>query len=67
MIASLLRLFALRPFFTMAILGFPVILLIAVGLFTIVALKFLVFIALPIALVVWLLRRVMRPRPDTAT
>lgn len=67
MIASLLRLFALRPFFTMAILGFPVILLIAVGLFTIVALKFLVFIVLPIALVVWLLRRVVRPRPDTAT
>ena len=67
MIASLLRLFALRPFFTMAILGFPVILLIAVGLFTIVALKFLVFIVLPIALVAWLLRRVVRPRPDTAT
>jgi len=67
MIASLLRLFALRPFFTMAILGVPVILLIAVGLFTIVALKFLVFIVLPIALVVWLLRRVVRPRPDTAT
>ena len=67
MIASLLRLFALRPFFTMAILGVPVILLIAVGLFTIVALKFLVFIVLPIALVAWLLRRVVRPRPDTAT
>ena len=67
MIASLLRLFALRPFFTMAILGVPVILLIAVGLFTIVALKFLVFIVLPIALVVWLLRRVFRTNPGTAT
>jgi hypothetical protein len=63
MIAALLRLFALRPFLTMAILGIPVILLIAVGLFTIFALKFIVFIALPIALVVWLMRRVLRARP----
>jgi len=67
MIAALLRLFALRPFFTMAILGIPVVLLIAVGLFTILALKFLVFIVLPIAVVVWLMRRLFRPSPGTAT
>lgn len=66
MIAALVRLFALRPFLTMAILGIPVIILIAVGLFTIVALKFLVFIALPIAVLVWLARRVMRPNRGTA-
>jgi hypothetical protein len=58
MFADILRLFALRPFFTMAILGIPVLLLIVVGLFTILALKFLIFVVLPIALVVWLFRAV---------
>jgi len=67
MIAALIRLFALRPFLTMAILGIPVIVLIALGLFTVLAFKFLVFIVLPIALVVWLMRRVMRPSGGTAT
>jgi hypothetical protein len=57
MIASILRLFVLRPLFTMAILGVPVIILIAVGLMTIWVLKFLVFVVLPIALVVWLVRK----------
>jgi hypothetical protein len=56
MIASLLRLFALRPFLTMAIMGIPVLILIAVGLLTIVIFKLLVFVVLPIMLVVWLLR-----------
>lgn len=67
MISALLRLFALRPFLTMAILGIPVVLLIAVGLFTIMTFKFLVFIVLPIALVVWLMRRVFRANRDPAT
>jgi hypothetical protein len=67
MIAALLRLFALRPFLTMAILGIPVIILIAVGLFTIFAFKFLVFIVLPLALIVWVLRRVTRPNRGTAS
>ena len=67
MIAALIRLFALRPFLTMAILGIPVVLLIAVGLFTIIAFKVLLFIVLPIALVVCLLRRVMRPNRGPAT
>jgi hypothetical protein len=57
MIASILRLFVLRPLFTMAILGVPVLILIAVGLLTVMALKFLVFVVLPIALVVWLVRK----------
>lgn len=66
MIAALLRLFALRPLLTVAILGFPILLLVAVGLFTILALKFLVFIVLPVALVVWLVRTLSRPKGDTA-
>jgi hypothetical protein len=61
MLAALLRLFALRPFLTMAIFGIPVLILIAVGLFTIWALKLLLFVVLPIALVVWLIRSLFRP------
>ncbi len=60
MIAALLRLFALRPLLTMAILGFPIILLIVVGLVAIYAAKFLVFIVLPVLAVVWLVRRMKR-------
>ncbi len=60
MISSLLRLFALRPFLTMAILGIPVIVLIAVGLLTIVLVKVVVFVVLPIVLVVWVVRRLFR-------
>ena len=52
MIASILRLFALRPLFTLAIFGFPLLLLVVVGLFTILALKLLVFVVLPIAAVI---------------
>lgn len=60
MFASIARLFALRPFYTMGILGFPILLLVLVGLFTIWALKFLVFVVLPIALVIWLVRFLVR-------
>ena len=57
MIALLLRLFALRPIFSMAIMGFPILLLVAVGLFAILALKALVFIVIPAAIVIWLIRK----------
>lgn len=60
MIAAILRLFALRPLLTMAILGIPLILIIGVGLFTILALKFLLFIVLPVVCVIWLLRTLFR-------
>jgi len=60
MISSLLRLFALRPLLTMAILGIPVIVLIAVGLLTIILMKFLVFVVLPIIVAVWLVHRLFR-------
>ena len=64
MIASLIRLFALRPFLTMGILGFPVLLLIGLGLFTIFVLKILVFVVLPVALLVWIWRRMRPPSID---
>jgi hypothetical protein len=66
MLSALLRLFALRPFLTLAIMGVPVIVLIAVGLLTIAVLKFLVFVVLPIVVVVWLVRRLFRPSTDIA-
>jgi len=61
MIASMLRLFALRPLFSLMIFGFPLLLLVAVGLFAIVAFKAIVFVVLPVLLVVWLVRRLSRP------
>ena len=66
MLTSLTRLFQVRPFLTMAILGIPVIILVMVGLFTIFALKFLVFFVLPVLAVVWLFRKIFR-RPGPAT
>ncbi len=50
MIAALLRLFALRPLFSLMIFGFPLLLIIAVGLFTIVALMLVVLFFLSVAL-----------------
>ena len=57
MIALFLRLFALRPLFSMVIMGFPILMLIAIGLFAIMAVKMLVFIVLPAAIVLWLIRK----------
>ena len=65
MIASLLRLFALRPLFSLMIMGIPLLLILAVGLFTILAFKFLVFVVLPVALVVWVIRRMRRSGRST--
>ena len=65
MIASLLRLFALRPFLTMAIMGIPVLILIGIGLLTVVLFKLLVFVVLPIVVVVWLFRRLSRAGAPT--
>jgi hypothetical protein len=64
MLSAIARLFVLRPLFTLAVLGIPVIVLIAVGLITIWALKLIVFVVLPIAIVVWVLRRLFG-KPDT--
>lgn len=66
MLGSLVRLFVLRPFLTMAILGIPVVILIAVGLLTIMALKFLIFVVAPILLVIWVVRKVFGKDSGTA-
>lgn len=61
-----LRLFALRPLLSLAIFGIPVLLLVAVGLVTIFALKAAVFIVLPVVLVVWLYRRLSKDETTSA-
>ena len=62
----MLRLLAVRPILGTVILGFPVLLLIVVGLVAIVALKFLVIFVLPVVIIVWLLKRITRYRPAPA-
>jgi len=59
-----------RPLLGIAILGFPILLLVVVGLVTILAFKLLVFIVLPIVVVVWLVRTIKRSSsstPDTGS
>ena len=65
MLSSILKLFALRPILSLAILGFPIILLVAVGLLTIMALKFLIFVVAPIVIIVWVVRKIFG-RPEGA-
>ena len=60
MIASLLRLFALRPLFSLMVFGFPLLLLAAVGLLAIMAFKTIFLVVLPVVLVVWLVRKLFR-------
>jgi hypothetical protein len=60
MFVALLRLLALRPLLSIAIFGIPLLVLVAVGLFTILALKLLVFIVLPVIAIVWLFRKFSR-------
>ena len=64
MLSAILRLFALRPILSLAVLGFPIILLVAVGLLTIMALKFLIFVVAPIVIVVWLFKKLFG-KPDS--
>jgi type IV secretory pathway VirB3-like protein len=64
MLDALLRLFALRPLFTVTILGLPLVALIVIGLFTVVVLKLVLFVVLPIAVIVWLARRLWCDRQD---
>jgi hypothetical protein len=60
MLVALLRLLALRPLLSIAIFGIPLLVLVAVGLFTILALKLFVFVVLPVIAIVWLFRRFSR-------
>jgi hypothetical protein len=66
MFASLLRLAAVRPLLGAAIFGIPVLVLIAVGLMAIWVLKFLLYVVLPVAGVVWLIRKLRQPVEGSA-
>jgi len=61
------RLFVLRPLLGVAVLGIPVLGLIAIGLAAVVVFKVLFFVVLPIVLVVWLVKRVLKPHDDMAS
>jgi hypothetical protein len=58
MLGNILKIIALRPILTLSILGLPIILLVAVGLLTIMALKFLIFVVAPIVIVIWVVRKI---------
>lgn len=66
MLGLFARLFALRPLLSFAILGVPVLALVALGLVTVMVLKLLFFVVLPIVLVVWIVRKVFAPYDNTA-
>lgn len=66
MIAALLRLLALRPLLTITIFGIPLLVLAVIGLIAVGIVKFLIFVVLPIALVIWVLRWLFgRDRDDS--
>jgi hypothetical protein len=67
MFALIARLAVLRPLLGFVILGIPVLGLIAIGLAAVVVFKILLFVVLPIALVTWLVKRVLRPHDDLAS
>ena len=64
MIESILRLFALRPLFTIAIMGIPLLVLIVIGLAAVMLFKLLLFVVLPIVIGVWLLRKLFGSRHE---
>ena len=66
MFALFARLFALRPLLGVAVLGIPVLALIAIGLTVVVVGKILLFVVLPIALVAWIVKRVFKLHDDLA-
>ena len=60
MLSLFAKLFALRPLLSMAILGVPVLTLIAIGFFALWFVKILIFVVIPVALVIWLVRKLMK-------
>lgn len=66
MIAALLRLLALRPLLAITIFGIPLLVLVVIGLIAVGLIKFLIFVVLPIALVIFVLRWLFgRDRDDS--
>lgn len=64
----ILKLMALRPLLSMAIFGIPILTLVMIGLFALVAVKVIagiLLVTVPLVLVIWLVRR-SRQRADPA-
>ena len=57
MLNLLLKLLALRPLLSMAVFGVPILSLIAIVFFSVLAIKLIILVSLSIAVVVWLFRR----------
>jgi hypothetical protein len=64
MLASLLRLFALRPILAGSLVGVPIVTLLLLGLATALFLKALLYLVLPALLVFWVVKRVMHGRNE---
>lgn len=67
MFALIARLFVLRPLLGVAILGVPVLALVAIGLATVAVLKLLFFVVFPIALIAYVVKRILKPHDDLAS
>lgn len=64
MLATFLRLFALRPLLAGSLLGIPILTLIALGIATALFLKLLLFVVIPVTVVVWLFRRMRKSHTE---
>ncbi|MDZ7631753.1 MAG: hypothetical protein U5K74_10510 [Gemmatimonadaceae bacterium] len=64
MLSALLRLFALRPILAGSLLGIPILTLLLLGLATALLLKVLLFVVLPVALGLLLLRALRNMRSE---
>lgn len=64
MLSAFLRLFALRPILAGSLLGVPILTLLMLGLATMLFLKLLLFVVLPIGLGILLLRSLRKLRPE---
>lgn len=64
MFSLLARLLVLRPLLGVAILGVPVLVLMAIGVATVLAAKLFFFVVLPVGLLVWIATRVFKEHDD---
>jgi len=62
MLTAFLRLFALRPILAGSLLGVPILTLLLLGLFTALMLKFVLYVVLPVALVILMVRALRKLR-----
>lgn len=67
MLTAFLRLFALRPILAGSLLGIPIVTLLLLGLFTALFLKLVLYVGLPIAASLLLVRTMRKSRRPHAS